>query len=308
MIAPLEFRCPNCQQRLSAKAEKVGRRVKCPRCGGSLIVPADIVEETFPPVNHDVGQAHLPATDPSGQFPSSIDLSSSAITSPDATGDAELPVIVLDEEFPPPSPRVLAAEPFDPTWVSFPRRVIYVHAATLALLLAGAFGLGYLVGHDHRPSAVSAPQSSAPIALDGRVTYPGPNFDQIGDDGSVVIALPRAARPGRTEKPSLAGLGPLDPAPADNDPVVEALAALGGVYLRTDNEGRFRMVLPQSGEYYLLYISRHATRENNNPIRREHLAEMGEYFTSSLELVGRQQYAWSLRTLDPESNVDHTFR
>ena len=284
MTPPLEFRCPNCQQRLMAKAEKAGRRVKCPRCGGSLVVPGD--EEPLPPPVQELSYPpiHSPIID-----------------------DSDLPVIVLGEEPAPPVPRIHAAQPFDPTWISFPRRLIYFHAALLALVLGGAFGLGYWVGRDQRPSADSSAAQTSPIALDGRATHIGPVGDQAGDDGAVVMALPRARRPGRTEKPSLAGLGPLDPSPADNDPVLEAVVTQGGAYFRADSEGRFRLVLPQPGEYYLLFISRHATRPDGDEVRREHLAEMGEYFTGALELIGRQQYSWSLRNLEADSNVSHAF-
>jgi hypothetical protein len=204
-------------------------------------------------------------------------------------------------------PRIQVAQPFDPTWISFPRRLIYLHATLLAIGLAGAFGVGYWAGRNASSKADSSPAQASPIALDGRVTYRDAATELAGDNGAVVVAFPRARRPGRTEKPSLAGLGPLDPSPADNDPVIEAVAAQGGAYFRADSEGRFRLVLPQPGEYYLLFVSRHVTRPQNDDVRREHLAEMGEYFTGALELIGRQQYSWSLRDLDAESIVSQSF-
>ena len=285
MNPPLEFRCPSCQQRLTAKAEKAGRRVKCPRCGGSLVVPVE--EEPLPPPVHD--RAFPPVLSP-------------------IIDDSDLPVIVLGEELASPAPKIHLSEPFDPTWVSFPRRLIYIHAALLAIALAGAFGLGYWVGRDPPPKGDSSPAQTWPIALDGRVTWIGPFGEQAGDDGAVVMAFPRARRPGRTEKPSLAGLGPTDPSPAENDPVIEAIAAQGGAYFRADGEGSFRLVLPRPGEYYLLFLSRHATRPDGDQVRREHLAEMGEYFTAALELIGPQQYSWSLRDLDADSDISHAFQ
>jgi len=283
MILAIEFRCPNCQQRLTAKPEKAGRRVKCPRCGGSLVVP--------------VGQGPAP---PPIQTPAPSEASQPP---PD---DSDPPLIVIGDDPTAAGGRPHAAEPYDPTWVSFPRRLIYIHAALLALFLAASFGLGYWVGREPRADSDRPPHTAAPIALDGRVTFHSPS-GLSGDDGAVVMAFPRTRRPGRTEKPSLAGLGPLDAPPADNDPVVEAIAAQGGAYFRADGEGRFRLVLPRPGEYYLLYISRRVRRPDEQDIRREHLAEMGEYFTAAIDLIGGQQYSWSLRDLTAESDVGFTF-
>jgi DNA-directed RNA polymerase subunit RPC12/RpoP len=288
MSPPLDFRCPNCQQRLTAKAEKVGRRVKCPRCGGALVVPGS-GDAAAPPVS-----------DPSR---------SAGSVSPEVE-TIELPVVIAsDEPDYPARPNLAASEPFDPNWVAFPRRLLYVHAIVLGVTLAGVFALGYLVGRDQqrRPRSESSALATGPISVDGRVTYTNRSKEQVGDDGAVVIALPRDRRPSRTEKPSLAGLGPRDPPPPDNDPVLEAIAALGGAYVRTDPEGRFRLVLPTAGEYYVLYISRNAARGESAEIGREERAAMGEYFIGGLELIGRQQYAWSLRTLDADSDASHSF-
>jgi hypothetical protein len=231
-------------------------------------------------------------------------------TSPPADREADLPVIVVgDEAEPPQQQRPALQQPFDPSWVSFPRRLLYIHALVFGLVMAGVFTLGYFVGRDpwRRLGGGPSSGSTGPIAVDGRVTYANRADEQVGDDGAVIIALPRARQPSRTEKPSLSGLGPLDPSPPDNDPVLEAIATLGGAYVRADQEGRFRLALPQSGDYYLLYISRNASRGQSTEISRQDRAAMGEYFTSATELIGRQRHAWLLKTLDADSDASHSF-
>jgi hypothetical protein len=44
----VRFHCPNCQKRLKAPPEHVGRRARCTRCGQAVLVPGPVVEP--PPV------------------------------------------------------------------------------------------------------------------------------------------------------------------------------------------------------------------------------------------------------------------
>src|SRR4051794_37619295 len=37
----IAFSCPSCEHRLKVRDELVGRKVKCPSCGGGVVVPAD---------------------------------------------------------------------------------------------------------------------------------------------------------------------------------------------------------------------------------------------------------------------------
>lgn len=53
----VEFRCPLCQQRLSAREEKIGREVRCPRCKNTVVVPRDVGPR-------DPGQGRVLATVP----------------------------------------------------------------------------------------------------------------------------------------------------------------------------------------------------------------------------------------------------
>jgi hypothetical protein len=41
----ISFSCPSCEHRLKVKDELAGRKVKCPSCGGGVLVPADEKDE-----------------------------------------------------------------------------------------------------------------------------------------------------------------------------------------------------------------------------------------------------------------------
>jgi hypothetical protein len=78
------------------------------------------------------------------------------------------------------------------------------------------------------------------------------------------------------------------------------LASLGGAAASTDGAGEFQLVLPHPGDYYVLFISRHAKRAAGQLPAATDLQEMADYFQSPAELIADKQYAWSARGLSAD--------
>lgn len=217
---------------------------------------------------------------------------SSSPTSPVCTPPAEPRSI--DE-----LPRPTAARSAGPDeMVLLPRRWIFMQAwfvfAVCVVSLVGGYWLGRRVASGDRNGAV-APEATR-VFLEGLIAWTPMPGQVAGDEGAVVIVLPEAPLP---EQPiAVQGLRPVDPPPGELHRGLKGIKQLGGDYTRADREGRFGAAVPKPGAYRLLVISRHAVRENDDPIAQEaDFREMERFFQSPTLLVGKYKYQWRTEEL-----------
>jgi hypothetical protein len=177
------------------------------------------------------------------------------------------------------------------------RQVLYVQALLFCLVALLAFGAGYFIGRGKPlPESKEAKAATAAqtVGLKGTITYVPAAGIAEADDNSVVICLPRTP-PAR--KLAVRGLRPRDDEAGFQKLATDTVHENGGDCVRTDETGSFHVVVPQPGDYYLLMISRKASRGANEPIRAADISQMTPYFESINDLIGASQYRWSAEHL-----------
>ncbi|MBI1903997.1 MAG: hypothetical protein HYS13_23090 [Planctomycetia bacterium] len=185
------------------------------------------------------------------------------------------------------------------------RRVVYLQAALIALAALVGLGAGFLLGRATRGAAPSGqdPKAADTVLVRGRITYAG-SSGVAPDQGAVVIVLPadkRARLDGRR-------LHPQAPAPSEGSPPLLAIEEIGGQHARADADGRFSLVLPQGGRYYLLIVSAHAQRGAPSALDPSVRMQLDGYFTSAVDVLGSHSFSWTLERFEGGfSTKDHYF-
>ena len=282
----IRFACHHCGQRLSVNDEKVGKKAKCPKCKGSLTVPtAAAAAAQLAEIRAERAGAEVE------------DALSEFVVYDD---DTELIYSTEAEYYPAVETDVNAA------YVAVPRWAIYVQGILLGIVALVAFTLGIMVGAVSVPDAVE-PQAEGPVVLTGHVTFVNSANQPIPDEGSVVIAVPTTVRP--DQKIEINGLRPDEELPADDHPGVRILHELGGGLTRVDMDGNYRLQLAGPNRYFVLMLSRHARPQEGTTPDREHLAEMGRYFSDSYQLVDpeKYKYLWATLRIRGDTPLDHDF-
>jgi hypothetical protein len=190
-------------------------------------------------------------------------------------------------------------------YVTFSRRVLYVQGALISVVALFGFVLGYYVGRSQaEPIVVS--HTPEKVLITGRVIYENSLGQKLPDGGAVVLAMSSGRRVPRAERPSLVGLGPANPPLDDNDPVITTIRNLGGAYARADEQGRIELTL-RPGEYFVLWVSRGATRSASAIPRSEDLNTLGALVRDADQLIGEQRYVLASVELDSGATVDREF-
>jgi len=177
------------------------------------------------------------------------------------------------------------------------RAGVYALGALLLLVALVFLLAGYVMGRGRAATARTDPMTSEssgnPVVVEGNLSYVATPGQIKPDADAVVIALPFDNRP--KEKLASRGLRSTDTGDIDATPAAAALHALGGACARAGEEGAFPLVVPRSGKYYLLVISKHAKREAGRSIEFDDLRAMSEYFERPADLIGSYRYDWSVR-------------
>lgn len=280
---PIRFRCPQCDRKLKARDDHVGRQLHCPSCNQVLTVPAD---------------SELSRIIAEGQ------------SSDDTSSDPFAELIVYDDEI------VYETDPRSdgnsaPTkssktrWVGVSRRLIYMYALLLPIIGCGALLFGYLFGRTHRtPLQPQVAAKEHRVLITGQLQWEG-QTKQIADRGAVVIAIPDNFEPPQ----KLAGdkFGPQKPVPSRDSEVVRTIEEWSGGYARTNDTGEFELYL-FPGKYHLLFVSGQAKRRAvAEPKLRDDLAAIGQFFSVPEEIIGPQRYHWTLEELSDESRLSYEF-
>lgn len=145
---------------------------------------------------------------------------------------------------------------------------------------------GEIVGAAENPVAPAAVVDTQP-AITGRVTYVSEAGDTRPDDGSHIIALPKAR--GGTVKLDVAGFM-VGSGGVDFQVAVAALNALGGDLVTADENGDYAIHLDEAGEYQLLVISRHQSRPWQVGVESDVQLLLDRFFIRPSTLLGQLAY------------------
>jgi hypothetical protein len=184
--------------------------------------------------------------------------------------------------------------PVDKRLVTIPRRWLYVQGSAIGAIVLLAFLVGFLSGRGARVDEQSEVRQPADVT--GQVDY-RTQGERRPDSGAVALVLPAAAAP--RKKIPVEGLRPSDPPPLADSRAVEAIADLGGAYLRADKEGRFACRLAP-GRYMVLVISAHANRELASEPLPADLVSLGKVLDGAADLLGPAAYQLAFKRLPDE--------
>jgi phage FluMu protein Com len=271
---PIKFACQHCDQVLSVSSSKVGKRAKCPKCQQSITIPtAEAAAEA---------RARRKKAAPAGAEGS-------------AEGDPFSQFVVYDDSeivYETDEPEAHASDELtvDPNKISVPRSVLYAQGILLGVVALVCFVFGVIVGAATSSSGRVENALPTPCVITGRVVYASRGNVNTPDVGAVVIALPQNLT--LTEKAAIGGLSPDDPAPDETHPSVLAIQNIGGSFSRTDENGQFKLRVADAGDYFILVLSKNVQRPAAADLNKTDLAQMGRYFTLTLDLLGNRQYRW----------------
>ncbi|MBC7351115.1 MAG: hypothetical protein H5U08_02045 [Thermogutta sp.] len=170
----------------------------------------------------------------------------------------------------------------------------------------GGLAIGWLAASSlQQPKAAGTaakPASSEPVLLSGEIRFVDARGMGHPDTGAVVIALPAKQFP--DSRVPIEGLRPWDSDSPQRQRNLEKLAEHGGAWTTVEEDGQFRLVLPETGDYWVLVISKNlarpksVTEQPNRGIGELDLAQLSRYFERPVDLIGPQEYSWSLRSVD----------
>jgi len=151
----------------------------------------------------------------------------------------------------------------------------------------------------------AVPIGAARPALRGRITVLAEG-QRKPDKGARLIVLPKD-RSGSV-KLAVAGFRSGD-SPEDHRVAVAALAAMGGAFTTTSDEGEFEISLPSSGQFYVLVLSNSLMREGDE-LDADVESAASPYFDRPSQLVGRvrcyvEEVRWNGDGTEP---WDYSFR
>ncbi|HTN76172.1 MAG TPA: hypothetical protein VL096_13035, partial [Pirellulaceae bacterium] len=93
---------------------------------------------------------------------------------------------------------------------------------------------------------------------------------------------------------------------SQDQPAVSRIKAIGGEYTRVDEQGNFKLRVPNTGEYFVLVLSRNAARKASEKLDSMHLAQMGRYFLPAPDLIGDRRYIWQAESIKRDRDLKFT--
>ncbi len=160
--------------------------------------------------------------------------------------------------------------------VALPRWIIYFQAALLGIVATTFFIFGLMVGSlTSRTDANASERFDCRVA--GQVEY-RQNGELRPDEGAVVFLLPKSEKP--DERAAAYPVSPEGFEPLDN-PGIEILHQLGGAVVRTDEQGKFDVLIDGNAGrgigYHFLVVSRHQTRAESESLSKQQVAAIGTF-------------------------------
>ena len=185
-----------------------------------------------------------------------------------------------------------------PPYVLVSRTLLYLQAA---LMLAGVLLLGwggYYLGS--RSSAPAVELEEGQVLLAGTVLYWDKDQQVVPDQGAVVLLLPTQRHP---LSPLSARVFQPGQQPRANDPNLLKLEEWGGAVARVDPAGNYRLAVPAPGNYWVLILSRHARRPRNQPVEKQTMDRLQQWFSPAGVLLGRSKYLLQQVEVPPQSEA-----
>jgi predicted Zn finger-like uncharacterized protein len=311
MNESFEFLCQNCDQRFRVAVDKVGAKLKCPRCQHVFTVPTPEIgafqladraarRQAEPPLTFDEfivydDPTHSPSPShpgPSGR-PTDSDVAAELVPDKNIVPQNVNPAGSMDalatepQRIDSPPSETKSAEPSRTIVIS--RTVIYVQAAMLMLVAMASFVFGAMFGGCVSGSRTPVTQAVGNRVVQGIVLYQHPK-GALPDVGSVVLLVPTESEPQE----------PLDSRQFRDEVFrngmtqanAQLLHSLQGEWAIAGRDGRFELELPAAGKYWLLVLSSSQVRPRHLDPPAEHLAEIGKYFSPAFDLLEDKQYRW----------------
>ncbi|MCH8921981.1 MAG: hypothetical protein IIA67_02395 [Planctomycetes bacterium] len=283
--------CPQCDQLLSIREAKIGRKVRCPNCKAVLVVPT-----------HEAAAEAMAEHLSRAETIHDVDPFAEMVVYDDAP-------LTYDTSYDEPDEKQQSAE-VDRDRVSISRSVIYGQGILIAAVALVAFIMGFFIGHlaDTDPDKEAAVVDRGPTTIYGHLAHRDAAGKAIGDDGAVVIVLPHDIKDRFDGHLATAGLSPDEQEPnTDATANRRAIANLGGVYCRTDDNGNFHFKL-SPGKYYVLQISHNADRGPSDSGVASDKDSMGDLLADVDILIGTHKYRWrSGVDIAHETRLDYSF-
>ncbi len=304
---PIRFACNACGQKLSISTRQAGNQVTCPRCQKPTLVPKEEVPAPAKPPASAVAAAPqeatspVPSTEPEVAPPPVVELGG-------PSGDDDMPAFLLYDT-PQESPHASAysgklPDVFQRT-ITIPRYVIYAQGALLAVVAIVSLGLGMMIGGTMSggPGAEST-AAAGPFNIQGTITY-GQNNRRLADEGALVAILPDTKDPGARVKPL--GLRPSDPPGSDAARMAaDQIRNMGGGLTYVDAKGNYQLQIPSGGKFFLLVISAHQ-RRGNEEVSVDDIRRIGRFFEGATDLLGESRFRFSNRTIKADARFNEVF-
>ncbi len=298
---PIRFHCKRCERLLGIASRKVGSEIECPKCGLAQTVPSEEAAAVAVALRSRRNRS-VPMDTEEGF--TVYDEAPEPVEIPPKQPPRSSPAPPVAHEAPPPPPvsesgraRQSADAPGHAVpggMILFPRRTLYVQGVLVVVLALVFFVAGYFIGRGNATFQLALEHEAAlreRTLVEGHLYYRPEPQRLAGDERAVVVALPAAKTP---EAPmTIHGIRPQDPEPPGMLRSLRLLEELGGVYTRANADGRFDMIVPDQGEYYILIISRNVGRPSDAAPDEADLFEIGRYFTMPERLISRYKYRWA---------------
>lgn len=291
---------------MSIASRKAGTFIDCPKCNASQEVPSQ-----------EAGDAAISLAMASEVEEKANDGPANELEetrqSVDILPTPPLPVTPLDI----PTPEdVKTHAPARDDYILLSRRTIYLQGVLFIVVALLALGMGFLIGRggvtENASNADGSTDSAEadPVLLEGCLTFESAAGAARPDHNAVIIVLPERTDLENTqpdERIPSPGIRSLDPPPAEDYGSLRRIRASGGCYARADEEGRFSLVLPDSGRYHLLLISRGAARTDGSEVDAADLEEIAGFFRRPAYLIGERKYRLTLEKFDGRAQLEHNF-
>ena len=181
--------------------------------------------------------------------------------------------------------------------------MLYGLGALIVFVAIAAFSIGLLMGRYSRGELASV--ADAPVRITGRLTYMTTTGEVAGDSEAVVIVVPVGRQP--DEKLEIAPLRPDAPPPDPQHPTLVEIRSVGGDFARAEPNGEFSVAVPRAGEYFVLLLSSHARRQDEQTPTTMEIAQIARYFKPADALLGANSYRWSKETVLADTQINHLF-
>lgn len=304
---PIRFACNACGQKLSISTRQAGNQVTCPRCQKPTVVPKEEVPAPVKPPATPAAASpqepakHSPESEPEVAPPPVVELGG-------PSGDDDMPAFLLYDT---PQESLHASDAYSgklpdvfQRTITVPRYVIYAQGALLAVVAIVSLGLGMMIGGTMSRGPAGETTAAGPFTIQGTVTY-GQNNRRLADEGALVAILPDTKDPGARVKPL--GLRPGDPPGTDAARMAaDQIRNMGGGLTYVDAKGNYQLQIPSGGKFFLLVISGHQ-RRGNEEVSVDDIRRIGRFFEGATDLLGESRFRFSSRSIKADARFNEVF-